>query len=320
MIARNPHRCIRGLYEAAHGLIGWDQAMDGLADFLRTSSVRVRPIRLSSKQTLATWKGKSPHGAGETLTESVILEADHDLSILLTVAGDLPLRESAGSPWGPVRRHLRQAVLFWIREGRRTAALEAARQLLHNARFPAVLTDSTLRLITCNGSAQRLLQADDYLIRRSQALTCRDARTTNVIIGCIVNHQVGYVRLRDVSGMSSIGLFIIPLAIDMAVASPRHHAFAMLAVHDPNSAPKLNTHFVSAALRITAGESLIGVLLASGLTVEQVARELQISVATVRSHVKSLLQKTGTNRQVELVRLISTLSDAKAESAKSLDH
>ena len=45
----------------------------------------------------------------------------------------------------------------------------------------------------------------------------------------------------------------------------------------------------------------------TGFTLEEASRLRNVSVATIRSQLKALMAKTGTKRQVELIRLLSTL-------------
>ena len=46
--------------------------------------------------------------------------------------------------------------------------------------------------------------------------------------------------------------------------------------------------------------------LADGLSLNEIAAAHGCSVQTARTHMKRILQKTGTNRQAELVRLLLT--------------
>ena len=54
---------------------------------------------------------------------------------------------------------------------------------------------------------------------------------------------------------------------------------------------------------MTQAEVRVLELLVGGHTVEAVANELGLAIATVRTHLARVLQKTGTGRQAELVQL-----------------
>ncbi|MFO1414808.1 MAG: helix-turn-helix transcriptional regulator [Burkholderiales bacterium] len=58
---------------------------------------------------------------------------------------------------------------------------------------------------------------------------------------------------------------------------------------------------------LTPAESGIALMLCAGFVPKEVARQLEVSVPTVRSHLRSILAKTGTRRQTELISLLSSL-------------
>jgi DNA-binding CsgD family transcriptional regulator len=59
---------------------------------------------------------------------------------------------------------------------------------------------------------------------------------------------------------------------------------------------------------ITPAEARVVLALARGATLREIADELGTSIATVRTQVKSSLEKTGTRRQAELVALVHSLA------------
>jgi DNA-binding CsgD family transcriptional regulator len=57
---------------------------------------------------------------------------------------------------------------------------------------------------------------------------------------------------------------------------------------------------------LTPTEAALAIDLASGRTLAQAAKAREVSVNTVRTHLRAVFQKTGTRRQSELVRLLLT--------------
>ena len=64
---------------------------------------------------------------------------------------------------------------------------------------------------------------------------------------------------------------------------------------------------VSAAVNARCAEAILAADLLCGLSVGEAAVKRGRSVATMRTHLASVLAKTGTARQSELVRLLSRL-------------
>jgi DNA-binding CsgD family transcriptional regulator len=58
---------------------------------------------------------------------------------------------------------------------------------------------------------------------------------------------------------------------------------------------------------LTKGEAQVALGIASGKAADEIAHERAVSVGTVRTQLKALLQKTETDRQAELVRLLLTI-------------
>jgi DNA-binding CsgD family transcriptional regulator len=61
------------------------------------------------------------------------------------------------------------------------------------------------------------------------------------------------------------------------------------------------TQVLMARYGLTPTEASVARLLAAGAGLERIARALEISMNTVRGHLKQIFVKTGTHRQVELV-------------------
>lgn len=76
---------------------------------------------------------------------------------------------------------------------------------------------------------------------------------------------------------------------------------------DPDLSPKPNCDILRDLFDLTPTECAIAERLAAGKSATEIAPELNISLHTARSHIKHLLQKTGTKRQPKLVRLLLSI-------------
>ena len=56
---------------------------------------------------------------------------------------------------------------------------------------------------------------------------------------------------------------------------------------------------------LTRTEGLVAAALGQGHSIEDIASGMNVSLATVRTHLKRLLAKTGTHRQAEAVALLA---------------
>jgi DNA-binding CsgD family transcriptional regulator len=82
-------------------------------------------------------------------------------------------------------------------------------------------------------------------------------------------------------------------------------ARALLTFLDLEVRTAANTEMLAALFDFTPAEARLAALAATGLSSRQAVRELQVTVSTARNQLKAVFAKTGTQRQSELVVLIS---------------
>ena len=61
---------------------------------------------------------------------------------------------------------------------------------------------------------------------------------------------------------------------------------------------------VDGGARLTAAEAKLAGIIAEGATIDAAAKARGVSRETIRTQLKAIFSKTGTNRQTELVRLL----------------
>lgn len=73
-------------------------------------------------------------------------------------------------------------------------------------------------------------------------------------------------------------------------------------ITDPSRPTKASTKLLQELHGLTATEAKVLGRLTDGMRLSEIAAELDISIETVRSHLKAVFGKTGTSRQAELIR------------------
>lgn len=85
------------------------------------------------------------------------------------------------------------------------------------------------------------------------------------------------------------------------------HSCAMALIEDPDDEMRQNPETLMALFDLTPAETRISLLVASGMSAVDIASQHGISYETVRSHIRSIFQKTGTGRQSELSALFGKI-------------
>lgn len=178
---------------------------------------------------------------------------------------------------------------------------------------PTVLLGSELRVVSMSPEAEQLVRRGQHLrVRLGRLVASDDADTAALQNACRSVRTYGStargsmpVALRAI-GMPPLHGEVHPLPIRLPGGLSTAHA--MLTVNMPRRANRVHTASAAkAAFGLTEAESEIAALLTEGNTLQAVADRRGTSLATVRSQVKTLLAKTGTHRQAEMVLRIAAL-------------
>jgi len=240
------------------------------------------------------------------------------------IAGDCLMWTMANgeSEWEPDKLQRIRSLLPHIRQAVRVrqelAAAEAqayadVSTLLEHASLGVIFLDRRGTITTANQVAERLLGVRDGIYPWQGTLRASlphdDARIRDLVSAALP--RLGHLPVGgSLSVQRSAGL---PLVMHVHPVTPRRTDFgaerlaALVLVRDPD-ASRLDPEMVGEVLGLTPAESRVAVLLATGRSVREIARELGRSEHTARWTLKKVLAKTDTARQSELVRLLLQLS------------
>jgi DNA-binding CsgD family transcriptional regulator len=180
--------------------------------------------------------------------------------------------------------------------------------LLDRLDVPAMLVDAAGLPCFANGRAAALLDDADGLMIDRRGLAAATPETTRQLraaIAAVNGMQATEHRmlLQRPSGRTPLLVTILPWRIDASIPGAPA-ASAAIFVGEPDAPTRIDRAALADIFRLTARESEVAVLLAGGLELPGIAGQLDLSVATVRTHVKRVFEKTGTHSQVALVALV----------------
>lgn len=305
------------------GFLASPRYREGYDDYFRNGLeiVNVRPLRALERQHpgfLSDLEVQSPdelerdeiyrrflhpHGLQWT-AGSIILSPSSDI-LLVDVAkslGQAPFDRASLEALDAYRPHLARASLVSARLGLRAAAnMTHAMQLLG---LPAIALDGTGRALAMNPLAETL---DGRILMRSfDRIGLNYVAADGLLLRALSDVRAGTTRsipLPAADGHPALIVHLLPItgaAHDIFTA-----ARSLLLVTDV-TAPEAPTQELLAGLfDLTPAEARVARALASGLPLDRVATEFGVSVQTIRNQLAGVFHKTGTNRQVELLRLLA---------------
>ncbi|HMF06851.1 MAG TPA: LuxR C-terminal-related transcriptional regulator, partial [Methylocella sp.] len=123
---------------------------------------------------------------------------------------------------------------------------------------------------------------------------------------------VGPVRsfpVRDAASEAMMVAHLIPIRLSARDIFVRRAAALVLTPVSLPQAPPVE--LVQSLFDLTPAEARVARYLASGKTVEDIASDGGTSPNTIRTHVRGVLEKTGCNRQADIIALLTAISPAR---------
>jgi DNA-binding CsgD family transcriptional regulator/PAS domain-containing protein len=213
--------------------------------------------------------------------------------------------------------HLQNAVAIRRTLGLAQARARNAEGILDASTTVSILLNAEGNIVFMNRAAQILadqpLGSSAFHVRNDRIVladrTCRD-QFDRLVVQCAAAdlHHPGGALLVD-CGSYSLQFLITPLRL-----ASKNDSMVLVLATDPTRPVTFPDAILRQLYALTPAETEIANGLLTGYSLEEIAQLRRVSIQTVRSQMKALLGKTQTNRQADLVRLLSTLPRAAPTS------
>ena len=178
-----------------------------------------------------------------------------------------------------------------------------------------VLLDCTGTVLTANRIAREIMDTEEALSFGSGGLGPK-VPAARFGIRDFLASSIGDLRSNPDTELHSysvprhgerrpITLLMMPVKDRTLRRSDRDPA-AVLFIGDPERPVEVDPRNLIRLYGLSRAEARVAVLLAKGLRLEQSAQHLGLTYETVRKHLKQIFSKTGTDRQAELIRTITS--------------
>jgi DNA-binding CsgD family transcriptional regulator/PAS domain-containing protein len=214
-------------------------------------------------------------------------------------------------------QHLVRAVALQRRLHHLTIAKESTLADLDGLQQGFLLVDAEARLLYVNRAARALFDARDGLRLDNGALSTSNANDGRTLRGLIASCAAearaetssgGNTVLRRGAGRLPLDVLVTRIRPETAMATipwtfPQR-ATAIVLVSDPETEIQARVDDLRERFGFTPAEAAFALEIIKGDGRQAAADRFGISVATARSHLSSIFDKTGSRRQAELVLLL----------------
>jgi len=209
--------------------------------------------------------------------------------------------------------HLQRALQLHKRIVDLERCRDAAGEALDRAPFGIVLVDAKCDVLLTNRAADEIFAARDGLTLRRDGLSAarsdqaRELRT--VLAGAISAGTAGLPAMGGVIGISRPSLrrpytiLISPLRVRSSLFGLNGPAAAVF-ITDPERRVETNSEFLRRSFGFTPAETRFAGRLMNGESVEEAADATEVTISTARTHVRHLIEKTGSQRLPDLIRVL----------------
>lgn len=229
----------------------------------------------------------------EAIQRNPLLRAQHALQVVQAQADKL-----AQSLW------LDLAVLTAVADNIATAVL---------------VIDEAGKVRFCNALGRGAIQSSDELAIQNESIhakTPRIMRQLTAALGQAVQPVPRATRIalpRARTGQADI--FVTPLPAARGYAREMRPLALVLVGRRGTSQALPSERDLRQLFDLTTAESKVALMLCAERSPKEIAFDLGLSITTVRSQVSSLLAKTGTSRQLQLVALLTSLPRTEPAAA-----
>lgn len=193
------------------------------------------------------------------------------------------------------------------------------RSALDMVPLPLAVVDDKGRFLTANAPAEAMLLEGPAVVLKGQRIAGTRPRDTSAIAQAVAAccqlatpSTLRPAALQPPPVVTIERLDRRPLSLIFLPLRPRHtlrdvadrKARVVVIFHDPEAGARLSSNVVARLHGLTPSEARLAVALAAGDSLTQHAANVGCTDQTCRTHLKHILEKTGTHRQAELVHLL----------------
>ncbi|WP_213764306.1 helix-turn-helix transcriptional regulator [Caballeronia sp. dw_19] len=286
-------------------------------DYYNTSGYRPAEVAKNSIESFARFRSDQKRADSANISASGHISNRHILDtseLLITLVCEFVSEGEALTQSEPrwldrLMPHLSRAAQLQDAHYFATPELFARVPFLDEWRQPAMLVALNGKVLRFNDAATQMLGRTRLIQVVDGLLELQGAAQRRILDECGAAADMAPVyrmrRLteephREPAGQDALYVFYHPVAMS------RGHA-ALITFYHPDSPPIVDPDLLASAFDLTPAECRVACHIAEGRTPKEIAGKIGVQHDTVRKQLQAIYQKTATNRQVDLIRLLLNL-------------
>jgi len=226
---------------------------------------------------------------------------------------EAPLVADDKSKMEQLRPHLQRALQIHHRLGMLEGGRMLGLSVLQNLAIGVIVVDAKARVLFANEIAERALGAKAGITVAGGLLSTTEPRCLGDLRRLISDSArtsagsatiAGGVVAAGRQNGAALLLTVAPLRSQTLGFGPPLPA-ALITFRDPNDDVAIDDRALVQAFGLTLAEARMASALASGMTLREYADREGITIATARTHLKHVFEKTGWRRQAQLARALA---------------
>lgn len=301
-------------YKARHVQNAWNGAMQRQPVGRIVRSDEIVPLE-SLRHTLFFDEVLRPQDVAHNTMVALAARGDFCVAFNLCSSARQGPLDSSRTDWlQHLIPHMRRSLGLAFRiDGYR--ALQAGQfRILDRLTAGVVLLDRRASVLYANAAARALSAHDGPLELRRTTVTVRSPphaqRLAALVRAALLGVPSASISVPRPSDGAPLAIIVSSVrGKDIGRFTDLHlpDAAVMLFIVDPANRLDIPPAVVMNAFGLTRAEARVALAVSSGLSVPEVAIQLGLSPNTVKTHLRRVFAKTGTGRQAELVRLMTSI-------------
>lgn len=193
---------------------------------------------------------------------------------------------------------------------RKNDQLQTVTEMLSATGQAVVMLTSGMRIISASQAAMAIFSRADGIALRGSELSFADGA-----IGMAIREAVAATIDRRPLVQSAFlcarPSYAAPYRLMLLPCQHEGQSACILLIDDSEDESELHWSWITQCYRLTPSEKFVAMQLVAGLSPDDIAEKRGVSIETVRSHIRSLLSKTGTRRQSAMTALLARLPQAR---------